>query len=39
MTRITASAMNEMQKLMSSPDAMNEWMGNKRKEFDALPEE
>jgi hypothetical protein len=33
------SAMNEMGKLMSSPDAMNDWMGSKRKEFDALPDE
>jgi len=33
------AAMNEMQKLMSSPNAMNEWMENKRKEFNALPEE
>ena len=32
------SAMNEMQDLMKSPDAMNEWMEIKRKEFDALPE-
>jgi predicted small metal-binding protein len=32
------NAMNEMQKLMQSPEAMNEWMENKRKEFDALPE-
>jgi len=31
-------AMNEMQKLMQSPDAMNEWMDSKRKVFDALPE-
>jgi len=31
-------AMNEMQKLMKSPDAMNEWFENKRKEFNALPE-
>jgi predicted small metal-binding protein len=30
-------AMNEMRKLMSSPDSMNEWMENKRKEFDVLP--
>lgn len=32
-------AMNEMQELMQSPDAMNEWMENKRKEFDALPDD
>jgi predicted small metal-binding protein len=31
-------AMNEMQQLMQSPDAMNEWFENKRKEFDALAE-
>ena len=32
------SAMNEMQELMKSPNAMNEWFENKRKEFNALPE-
>ena len=32
-------AMNEMQELMKSPDAMKEWFDNKRKAFDALPEE
>lgn len=31
-------AMNKMQELMQSPDAMAEWFDNKRKEFDALPE-
>ena len=31
-------AMNEMQELMKSPDAMQEWMEGKRKEFEALPE-
>lgn len=31
-------AMNEMQKLMTSPDSMNQWMENKRKEFEGLPE-
>ena len=31
-------AMNEMQDLMQSPDAMSQWFENKRKEFDALPE-
>lgn len=31
-------AMNEMQELMKSPDAMNKWFENKRKEFNALPE-
>ncbi len=32
------TAMNEMQELMKSPDAMREWFGNKRKEFDVLPD-
>ena len=32
-------AMNEMQELMQSPEAMNEWFENKRKEFDVLPDE
>ena len=32
-------AMNEMQELMQSPEAMKEWMENKRREFDALPDE
>ena len=31
-------AMNEMQELMKSPDSMMKWFENKRKEFDALPE-
>lgn len=31
-------AMNEMQELMKSPEAMQEWFENKGKEFDALPE-
>lgn len=31
-------AMDEMQKQMQSPEAMNTWFENKRKEFDALPE-
>ena len=30
------SAMNEMQKMMATPDAMQEWFNTKRKEFDAL---
>jgi len=30
-------AMNELQELMKSPDAMNEWFENKKKEFNALP--
>lgn len=33
------NAMNEMQKLMQSPNAMQAWFENKRKEFDALPED
>ena len=32
-------AMNEMQTLMRSPEAMKEWFENKRREFDALPED
>ena len=32
-------AMNEMQALMRNPDAMKEWFENKKKEFEALPEE
>ena len=31
-------AMNEMQELMKSPEAMKEWFENKRKEFNQLPE-
>jgi hypothetical protein len=31
-------AMNEMRVLMQSPDAMNRWFEEKRKEFEALPE-
>jgi predicted small metal-binding protein len=31
-------AMNGMQKLMQSSEAMTQWMDNKRKEFDALPD-
>ena len=29
-------AMNDMQELMKTPDAMKEWFENKRKEFDSL---
>lgn len=29
----------EMQQLMMNPEAMKEWMDNKRKEFDAIPED
>lgn len=32
-------AMQEMQKLMQSPDAMQQWMNEKKMEFDALPED
>ncbi len=32
-------AMNAMQELMHTPDAMHEWFENKKKEFNALPEE
>ena len=31
-------AMNDMQELMKSNEAMKEWFENKRREFDALPE-
>jgi predicted small metal-binding protein len=31
-------AMNDMQELMKSPEAMGEWFANKRKEFDSTPE-
>lgn len=30
-------AMNKMQKLINSPEAMNEWFEIKRKEFNQLP--
>lgn len=33
------AAMQEMMALMQSPEAMKEWMNNKRKEFEALPED
>ncbi|RLA43267.1 MAG: DUF1059 domain-containing protein [Gammaproteobacteria bacterium] len=33
------NAMSEMQALMKSPDAMKAWFENKKKEFDALPED
>jgi len=32
------NAMNEMKELMKNPDAMKDWFENKRKEFNALPE-
>jgi predicted small metal-binding protein len=32
-------AMNEMRGLMKDPKAMEEWFENKRKEFDAVPDD
>ena len=32
-------AMNAMRTAMTSPEAMNTWMGEKRKAFDVLPED
>jgi hypothetical protein len=32
-------AMNDMKNIMQKPDKMKEWFENKKKEFDALPEE
>jgi hypothetical protein len=32
-------AMNEMMELMKSPELMKEWFENKRKEFNALPDD
>ena len=32
-------AMNEMRELMRSSDVMKSWMENKRKEFEALPDD
>lgn len=32
------AAMGEMQKLMQSPNAMNEWFEARKKEFENLPE-
>jgi predicted small metal-binding protein len=31
--------MQEMMELMKDPNAMKEWMENKKKEFDALPDD
>ena len=31
-------AMNEMHRLMQSPEAMNKWFEDKRQQFEALPE-
>jgi hypothetical protein len=33
------AATNEMKELMNSPEAMKQWFENKRKEFDAMPED
>lgn len=32
------NAINEMKELMKNPDATKDWFENKRKEFNALPE-
>jgi len=32
-------AMNEMQELMKSPEAMKAWFDNRRRDFDELPED
>ena len=32
-------AMEEMQRMMKSPDSMSQWMSVKRKEFEGLPED
>jgi len=32
-------AMNDMQELMKKPEAMKEWFENKKREFEAFPEE
>jgi len=32
------NAMQKMKELIKSPEAMQQWFENKRKEFDALPE-
>ena len=32
-------AMNDMQELMTSPETMKVWFENKRREFEALPED
>lgn len=33
------AAMNDMRNQMTSPDAMNAWMEEKRKAFDSLPDD
>jgi len=32
-------AMSDMQELMKSPEAMQEWFESKRKEFESIPED
>jgi hypothetical protein len=32
-------AMNEMQELMKKPEVMKEWFENKKREFEALPQD
>ena len=36
--KVHIKAMAEMQELMKSPNLLNEWFSNKRKEFNTLPE-
>ena len=36
---LSPKAMEKMKELMNDPKAMKEWMENKKKEFDALPDE
>jgi hypothetical protein len=33
------NAMKKMQELMETPEAMKTWFDNKKKEFDALPDD
>lgn len=33
------NAMNEMQEIMKKPEAITKWFANKKKEFEALPDE
>lgn len=37
--KVHLDAMNKIQELMKKPEAMAEWFDNKRKEFEALPED
>ena len=34
--KVHLAAMHEMQKMMTTPDFMNQWMQSKRKEFEEL---